>query len=96
MGKKENPEGVYQLHLDETVPELVYRFDRNTTIYPLHSGSVILQSSVFAIKTERKRWGLKIFISQSPVAVFSKGHTWTMHEKSEFTAYSMKAHKVKI
>ncbi len=89
-------EKVYQLHLEETIPETVFRFSEGTVIYPLGSGRGVLQHDIVAKKTSRKHWDLPIYICQTNMTLYFNHRYWTLRSNSEFAAYARKAHKVNI
>lgn len=85
----------YQFLLGEKPPETVYRFDSKTVIYPLRSKRGALQNPIFAQKTNKKRWGLGVYVSLSGATLLLDGKYWTMQTGFEFAAYANKAHQIK-
>jgi hypothetical protein len=86
----------YQLRLGEKLPEIIYRFDVGTVIYPLHSHRGVLQAPIFAQKTKSKHNGLTVYESMTRVDLYFDGRFWSLPEGTLFGAYSKQAHKVKI
>lgn len=89
-------EKVYQMYLEETVPETVFRFKEGTVIYPLNSSRGVLQEDIVAQKTTKKHWGLPVYVSRTNITLYLNNHYWTLRSGSEFAAYAKKAHKVNI
>lgn len=87
---------VYQLHLGEKVPEIVYQFDSGDVIYPLNSHRGVLQNPVTASETNMKRWGLKVYKSLSRIDLYFDNYYWSLSEGNFFAAYQSKKHEIKI
>lgn len=87
---------VYQLHLEEQLPEVVYQFNRGTIIFPLRGRRGVLQGPVTAERTKKKKWGLTVYRSLCPIDLYLSGHFWTLPEGSFFAAYSNYRHKMNI
>ena len=87
---------VYQLHLGERVPEIVYQFDSDVIIYPLNSHRGVLQNPVTASGTNMKRGGLGVYKSLSRVDLYFDNNYWSLSEGTLFAAYREKRHEMKI
>ncbi|MBI5123139.1 hypothetical protein HZA75_04755 [Candidatus Roizmanbacteria bacterium] len=86
----------YQLHLGEKVPEIVYRFNKATVIYPWGSHRGVLRNPVTARKTEMKRYGLMVYESLSRIDLYFSNRYWSLPEGTFFGAFSNKRHEIKI
>lgn len=98
MGKSEalREAEAFQPHLGEKLPETVYRFDRDTVIYPLYSSRGSLCNLVTARVTKMKKNGLKVYESLGRIDLYFNNHYWSIPERTLFGAYQNKRHKVKI
>ena len=86
----------YQLHLGEPVPEIVYRFNKDTVIYPWGSHRGVLRNLVTARETKMERYGLRVYESLSRVDLYFDNRYWSLPEGSLFGAYQKKRHEIKI
>lgn len=86
----------YQLHLNEPIPEIVFRFDEGTVIYPWGSHRGMLRSPVMARATNMERNGLQVYKSLTRIDLYFSQSYWSLPEGTLFGAYSNKKHKVRI
>lgn len=86
----------YQLHLGEKVPEIVYRFNQGTVVYPWRSHRGVLRNPVTARETKMERNGLRVYESLSRIDLNFDDRYWSLPEGSLFAAYQKKRHEIKI